>query len=60
MKKILTEIQTGEFAKEWMAEYKSGMHKFNALYNADKDHPVEVTGRRLRKMMKWINAKEVS
>ncbi len=60
MKKILGEIQSGEFAKEWMAEHKAGKPKFNALYNADKDHPVEVTGRKLRKMMKWINAKEVS
>ena len=60
MKKILGEITSGEFAKEWMAEHKAGKPKFNALYNADKDHPVEVTGRKLRKMMKWINAKEIS
>jgi len=60
MKKILDEIQTGAFAREWMAEHKAGKPLFNKLYNADKDHPVEVTGRRLRKMMKWINAKEIS
>jgi ketol-acid reductoisomerase len=60
MKKILEEITSGQFAKEWMAEHKAGKPKFNALYNADKDHPVEVTGRQLRKMMKWINAKEIS
>jgi ketol-acid reductoisomerase len=59
MKKILGEIQSGAFAKEWMAEHKAGKPKFNALYNADKNHPVEVTGRKLRKMMKWINAKDV-
>ena len=41
------------------ANHKAGKPKFNALYNADKDHPVEVTGRKLRKMMKWIHAKEV-
>jgi ketol-acid reductoisomerase len=60
MKKILEEITSGQFAKEWMAEHKAGKPLFNKLYNADKDHPVEVTGRQLRKMMKWINAKEIS
>src|SRR5579862_8980949 len=60
MKKILGEIQSGAFAREWMAEHKAGKPLFNRLYNADKDHPVEVTGRNLRKMMKWINAKEIS
>src|SRR3954447_19725615 len=60
MQKILDEITSGRFAAEWMAEHKAGKPRFNALYNADKDHPVEVTGRKLRKMMKWINAKEIS
>jgi ketol-acid reductoisomerase len=59
MQKILDEITSGQFAKEWMAEHRAGKPKFNALYDADKNHPVEVTGRKLRSMMKWINAKEV-
>jgi ketol-acid reductoisomerase len=59
MKKILAEITSGQFAKEWVDEYKGGMKKFNALYNADHDCQLEVVGRKLRKMMKWINAKEV-
>ncbi|HSV27044.1 MAG TPA: ketol-acid reductoisomerase, partial [Sedimentisphaerales bacterium] len=59
MQKILTEITTGQFAREWVNEYKGGMKNFNALYNADHDCQLEVVGRRLRKMMKWINAKEV-
>jgi ketol-acid reductoisomerase len=59
MQKILDEITSGKFAKEWIAEHKAGKPLFNKLYNADKNHPVEVTGRKLRKMMKWINAKEV-
>jgi ketol-acid reductoisomerase len=58
MKKILTEIQSGQFAKEWRAEYEGGMKNFNRLYEADNNHPVEVTGRRLRKMMPWLKAKE--
>jgi ketol-acid reductoisomerase len=59
MKKILGEICSGAFAKEWMDEVKGGKKKFNALYEKDHDHPVEQVGGKLRKMMKWINAKEV-
>ena len=58
MKKVLKEIQDGTFAKNFRAEYEGGMKKFNALYQADNNHPVEVTGRKLRKMMTWLNAKE--
>jgi ketol-acid reductoisomerase len=58
MKKILAEIQSGQFAREWRAEYESGMKNFKRLYEADNSHPVEVTGRRLRKMMPWLKAKE--
>jgi ketol-acid reductoisomerase len=58
MKKILTEIQTGQFAREWRAEYEGGLKNFKALYEKDNTHPVEVTGRRLRKMMTWLKAKE--
>jgi ketol-acid reductoisomerase len=58
MKKVLTEIQSGQFAKEWRAEYEGGMKNFNRLYNADNNHPVETTGRRLRKLMPWLKAKE--
>lgn len=58
MKKILAEIQSGQFAREWRAEYESGLKNFKRLYEADHNHPVEVTGRRLRKMMPWLNAKE--
>jgi ketol-acid reductoisomerase len=59
MKQILAEIQSGKFAKEWVAEYKGGMKNFNALYAKDHDCQLEVVGRKLRKMMKWVNAKEV-
>jgi len=58
MKRILTEIQSGQFAKEWRAEYEGGMKNFKRLYEADNSHPVEVTGRNLRKMMPWLKAKE--
>jgi ketol-acid reductoisomerase len=59
MKKILSEITSGEFAKEWVGEYKGGLKKFNELYNKDHDCQLEQVGRKLRKMMKWIEAKEV-
>lgn len=58
MAKILQEIQSGQFAREWLLECQVGRPMFNALEKADHDHPLEVVGRKLRKMMKWINAKE--
>jgi ketol-acid reductoisomerase len=58
MKKILLEITSGQFAREWRAEYEGGMKNFKRLYEADNSHPVEVTGRKLRKMMPWLKAKE--
>jgi ketol-acid reductoisomerase len=58
MKKILAEITSGQFAKEWRAEYEGGMKNFKRLYEADNNHPVETTGRKLRKMMPWLKAKE--
>jgi ketol-acid reductoisomerase len=58
MKKVLQEIQDGTFAKGWRAEYEGGLKNFKALYEKDNNHPVEVTGRKLRKMMPWLNAKE--
>jgi len=58
MKQILSEIQSGQFAREWRAEYEGGLKNFKRLYEQDNTHPVEVTGRKLRKMMPWLNAKE--
>jgi len=59
MKRILTEIQEGKFAKEWIDEAKSGGKNFKAMRERDKNHGVEVVGRRLRKLMSWIDSKEV-
>ncbi|MCF6159303.1 MAG: ketol-acid reductoisomerase [wastewater metagenome] len=59
MKRILTEIQNGQFAKEWILENQAGRPTFNALEKKDRGHFIEKVGRELRKMMKWINAKEV-
>ncbi len=59
MKKILDEITSGQFAKEWVGEFQNGMKNFNALYEKDYGSQLEVVGRKLRKMMNWIDAKEV-
>ncbi len=59
MKKILTEIQDGSFAKEWIDECKNGKKNFKRMEEEEKNHPIEVVGRDLRKMMKWIDSKEV-
>ena len=59
MKKILSEITSGNFAKEWVSEYQSGLKKFKELYEKDYNCQLENVGRELRKMMKWIDAKEV-
>jgi ketol-acid reductoisomerase len=54
MKKTLADIQSGEFAREWIAENKSGGHKFNALREKEKQHPIEIVGAQLRGMMSWL------
>jgi ketol-acid reductoisomerase len=59
MKRILREVQSGQFAREWILENKAGAPVFKALRRRDRALQIEQVGRRLRKMMPWINAKEV-
>jgi len=54
MKKILKEIQSGEFAKEWMAEHRSGQTKFKTMRKIQAEHPIEKVGEKLRTLMPWI------
>lgn len=54
MRRILDEIQSGEFAREWMAEYAAGAPKLTEARAAIADHPVEITGRKLRDMMTFL------
>ncbi|MEW6571767.1 MAG: ketol-acid reductoisomerase [Nitrospirota bacterium] len=54
MKKILDEIQSGEFAKEWILECRANKPVFNALTRKGEDHPIEQVGARLRAMMPWL------
>ncbi len=51
---ILGEIQDGTFAREWILENQAGMPVFNALTRKDREHPIEIIGAELRKMMPWL------
>jgi ketol-acid reductoisomerase len=59
MKKVLNEIQSGEFAKQWILENQAGRPNFNAMRQIDAKHPLEIVGEKLRAMMSWINKKEI-
>lgn len=56
MRAILGEIQSGQFAEEWIAESRAGRANFHALEAAGKEHPIEKIGEELRSMMPWISA----
>jgi ketol-acid reductoisomerase len=58
MKKILAEIQSGEFAREWIEENRSGRKKFLAMREAAKNQPIETVGRELREMMTFLKKKK--
>lgn len=58
MKKILGEIQSGQFARDWLLENRVNQASFKAIRRREREHQIEKVGRDLRKMMKWINAKE--
>ena len=57
MKQILADIQSGEFAQEWIAENRAGQENFQRMRAEGKDHQVERVGRELRAMMPWIEDK---
>jgi ketol-acid reductoisomerase len=59
MKKALKEIQNGKFAKEWIAETKSGRKRYTKLLKAGESHPIEKVGERLRGLMPWIQRKNI-
>jgi ketol-acid reductoisomerase len=58
MKKILSEIQSGEFAKAWIAENKSGRHNFLAMREAAHTSQLETVGTELRAMMPFLKKKK--
>ncbi len=56
MKEILGEIQSGQFADEWVAESESGRENYHRMQDEGKAHPIEQVGAKLRSMMPWISA----
>ena len=55
MKDVLTDIQDGTFARNWIAENENGMPEFKSKMQADLDHPIEEVGRNLRGRMDWLS-----
>ncbi|MDN5293602.1 MAG: ketol-acid reductoisomerase [Eubacteriales bacterium] len=58
MKKVLAEIQSGEFAQRWILENQTNRPVFNAIDRREKEHLIEKVGRELRAMMPWLKKKE--
>jgi ketol-acid reductoisomerase len=58
MKTILSEIQSGQFAKEWIDECEAGWPNMSELRNASVTHPMERVGKKLRSMMSWLRRDE--
>ncbi len=54
MKKVLEEIQTGQFAKNWLSENSMNRPMFNAIKRRELEHPIVEVGKKLRNMMEWI------
>jgi ketol-acid reductoisomerase len=59
MKRILAEIRSGQFARDWILENKAGAPSFKAMRRRERQHPIEQIGKELRRMMSWIDEKEV-
>jgi len=57
MKKVLSEIQNGEFARKWLSENQVGRPVFNAMTRRDAEHKIEKVGQELRSMMPWLKKK---
>jgi ketol-acid reductoisomerase len=55
MSRILTEIQNGEFAREFILENQAGAATLKAKRRIGREHPIEQVGEKLRGMMAWIN-----
>jgi ketol-acid reductoisomerase len=58
MRRMLKEVQTGSFAKEWILENQVGRPMFNALRRKETEHPIEEVGKKLRSMMGWLQEKK--
>jgi ketol-acid reductoisomerase len=54
MKQVLADIQSGDFAREWIAENRAGQENFQRMRKEQQGHQVEQVGSELRSMMPWI------
>jgi ketol-acid reductoisomerase len=54
MREVLTDIQMGNFARDWILENQAGKPRYNAMLNADRQHAIEKTGAELRSRMAWL------
>ena len=59
MKKVLNEIQTGKFVRDWILECKSGQLNFKAEKRIQDNKEIEIVGEKLRKMMPWISSNKL-
>ncbi|MEH6989841.1 ketol-acid reductoisomerase [Cytobacillus firmus] len=60
MKEVLEDIRTGKFSKGWILENQANRAGFNAINNREKQHPIEVVGKRLRKMMPFVKEESIN
>ena len=60
MKRVLDDIQSGRFAKEWILENQANQATFKAMRQREQDHPIEQVGQQLRSMMPWIKGPQAS
>ena len=58
MKKILKDVQSGDFARDWILENQAGRPVYNAIKKKEENHPIEIVGKKLRKMMTWIKKED--
>lgn len=54
MREVLTDIQSGKFAHDWVLENQAGKTRYDKMLEADLNHPIEETGRNLRELMPWL------
>ena len=54
MREVLSDIQTGKFARDWIVENQAGKPQYDAMLRADLDQDIEKTGARLRSRMAWL------
>ena len=59
MKAALKDVQSGKFARGWIAEYQSGYRRYHALLTKGQQHPIEKVGARLRGLMPWMKKRSI-